>query len=203
MSMKCKGALLTNWQVAHIFLRHIIFMCVHKKEWQASKQGSHWILCNLQLAVATCANSTITSQTGLEIGLIDVIGIETLLRSIIISQTVIGFLLHGTGTHWQTHAAILIGREDITGLGKDFSLFGYWSPNNMVHHDKNCWVPQPSYQFCILPYYWWNNESQSVLWDLFHYCISIDSSNWSALGEGIPKTIWIHIPFKGLAIGVH
>ena len=31
MSMKCKGALLTNRQVAHISFRHIIFMCVHER----------------------------------------------------------------------------------------------------------------------------------------------------------------------------
>ena len=31
MSMKCKGALLTNRQVAQISLRHIIFICVHER----------------------------------------------------------------------------------------------------------------------------------------------------------------------------
>ena len=31
MSMKCKKALLTNCQVAHISSRHIIFMCVMRR----------------------------------------------------------------------------------------------------------------------------------------------------------------------------
>ena len=33
MSMKCKGALLTNWQVAHISFRHIIFIIVGQFWW--------------------------------------------------------------------------------------------------------------------------------------------------------------------------
>ena len=31
MSMKCKGALLTNQRVAQISLKHIIFMCVMRR----------------------------------------------------------------------------------------------------------------------------------------------------------------------------
>ena len=55
------GGLPTNWQLAHIFFRHIILFVFMRKN-DKLKSNAHIEFSSLQLAVATYANSTVTAK---------------------------------------------------------------------------------------------------------------------------------------------